>query len=54
MYLGLAAILKKENLKGSHDHMIPLLGGGEECRLKSQQNNDIVLLCVYFLSNQLL
>ena len=49
MYLGLVAILKKENLKGSHDHVIPLWG--EECRLKSQQNSDIVLLCVYFLSN---
>ncbi len=36
MYLGLAAILKKENLKGSHDHMIPRLGGGEGSRQKSQ------------------
>ncbi len=31
---------EKENLKGSCDHLIPLWG--EECRLKSQQNSDIV------------
>ncbi len=40
---------KKENLKGSRDHVIP--PWGEECRLKSQQNCDIVLLIIYFLSN---
>ncbi len=40
---------EKENLKGSCDHVIPLWG--EEYRLKSQQDSDIVLLCVYFLSN---
>ncbi len=49
VYLWLVATLKKENLKGSCDHMIPLWG--EECRLKSQQNSDIVLLCIYILSN---
>ncbi len=41
---------EKENLKGSRDHVTPPWGE-EECRLKSQQNSDIVLLCIYFLSN---
>ncbi len=48
MYCLLAAIFVKEreNLKGSHDHP---MGGGMLGNY--QQNSDIVLLCIYFLSN---
>ncbi len=39
---------RKRGENQSHDHVTP--PWGEECRLKSQQNSDIVLLCIYFLS----
>ena len=39
-----AAIFQKENLKGSCDHP-----RGEGMLGNYQQNSDIVLLCIYFL-----
>ncbi len=43
------AILQKREKPKSHDHVIPLWGGGIQA--KKQQNSDIVLLLIYFLSN---
>ncbi len=40
------AIFEKENLKQSRDHPM-----GEGMLGNYQQNSDIVILCIYFLSN---
>ncbi len=46
MYLGFAAIFRKDNLEGSCDHP---MGGGMLGNY--QQNSDIVILCICSLSN---